>query len=73
MRAEDFHGSKSGRLLQTDRGYLAFVPNPLEPGLDFTLPLVRDLSEADRALSELAGRATVLPNPHLLIGPFVPA
>jgi len=33
--------------------------------------LVNRLSDADRALSELAGVARTLPNPHLLIGPFV--
>ncbi|MEW6267199.1 MAG: Fic family protein [Thermodesulfobacteriota bacterium] len=33
--------------------------------------MTRGLSEADRALSELAGLARTLPNPHLLIGPFI--
>lgn len=35
------------------------------------MPLVKALSEADRALSELAGTARRLPNPHLLIRPFM--
>jgi Fic family protein len=39
--------------------------------LKIDLRLVRALSEADRSLSELAGIARTLPNPHLLIGPFV--
>jgi Fic family protein len=30
-----------------------------------------DLSEADRALGELAGLGRVMPNPNLLIGPFI--
>jgi len=33
--------------------------------------LTRVLSQADRALSELAGLGQTMPNPHLLIGPFV--
>jgi len=67
----DFIDGKSGKLLHTDRGYLAYSPNPLEPGIDLSLPIVKDLSAADRALSELAGIARTLPNPHLLIGPFL--
>jgi Fic family protein len=33
--------------------------------------LARTLSETDRALSQLAGVGRTMPNPHLLIGPFV--
>ena len=33
--------------------------------------MVRTLSEADRALGELAGLGRTLSNPHLLIGPFM--
>ena len=33
--------------------------------------LVRRLSEADRSLGELAGLGRAIPNPHLLIGPFM--
>ena len=52
-------------------GYWAFVPAPLEPDLIFDRALVHTLSRADRALSELSGIARTLPNPHLLIRPFV--
>jgi len=52
-------------------GYWAFVPAPLEPDLSFDKALVNTLSRADRALSELSGIARTLPNPHLLIRPFV--
>lgn len=47
------------------------MPHPLPPSMDLTWELAGKLSEADRALSELSGRARNLPNPHLLIGPFV--
>jgi Fic family protein len=33
--------------------------------------LVRTLSDADRALGELAGLGRTMPNPHLLIAPFI--
>lgn len=47
------------------------MPNPLPPPLELTWDLVLENSQADRALSELAGVARTLPNPHLLISPFI--
>jgi len=43
----------------------------LEPKLKLGLETINALSSADRALSELAGIARTLPNPHLLIRPFM--
>jgi len=47
------------------------VPDPLPPGLSWTPELVRALSDADRMIGRLAGEGRRLPNPHLLIRPFV--
>lgn len=71
MQLADFTEDKSGRLIKSAKGYWAFVPNPLPPGLELSWDLVKRLSEADQALSELAGVARTLPNPHLLINPFI--
>jgi Fic family protein len=74
MDPDRFRRSPSGRLIQVGQGetrYWAFVPNPLPPDLVPGWELSRRLSEADRALSELAGVGRTMPNPHLLIGPFV--
>jgi len=71
MEPSDFTQNKHGRLTRGAHGYWAYVPNPLPPDIDLTMDLVRELSDADRSLSELAGIARTLPNPHLLIGPFV--
>ena len=71
MQPTDFTENKSGRVIKTPQGYWAFSPNPLPPSLPLSWDLVRQNSEADRALSELAGVARTLPNPHLLIGPFI--
>jgi hypothetical protein len=71
MNPADFTAEKNGRLLKTQQDYWAFLPNPLPPQLTLSWDLVNQLSEADRALSELAGTARTLPNPHLLIGPFI--
>ena len=59
------------RVWQSNPPYSAFVPNPLPPELDFDAELVRTLSEADRALGELAGLGRMMPNPNLLIQPFI--
>src|SRR5438132_12265667 len=51
--------------------YSAFVPEPLPPPLDWTPRLVRLLSDADRLIGRLAGEGGRLPNPHVLMRPFV--
>ncbi len=71
MDTSRFAKDSPGRLLRTPQGYVAFVPDPLPPAIAFDLELAARMSEADRALSELAGVARTLPNPHLLIGPFI--
>ena len=71
MNPQDFHKRSPGRVLRAPAGYWAFVPGPLPPTLPWTPELVTVLSEADRALGELAGLGRSLPNPHLLIRPLV--
>jgi Fic family protein len=60
-----------GRLVKSLQGAWTFVPNSLPPKLDWNEELAAILSAADRALGQLAGVGGGLPNPHLLIGPFV--
>lgn len=71
MNRKDFTTTASGHLLDTPQGYLAFVPNPLPPPVSFDMPLALALSKADAALSELSGLGSQLPNPHLLISPYI--
>lgn len=64
----------AGKTIRGGRGdsaYAAFLPHPLPPTLDLAPSLITILSQADRALGRLAGIGQSLPNPHLLIGPFV--
>ena len=51
--------------------YSAFVPAPLPPKLEWTPRLIRVLSDADRLIGKLAGEGGRLPNPHVLMRPFV--
>jgi Fic family protein len=66
-----FTAPGAGRLVRTPQGYWAFVPAPLPPKLDYDGAFVTLLSRADSALSELSGIGRILPNPHLLIAPWV--
>lgn len=52
-------------------GYYAFFPRPLPPELNWSAPLVQALSRADRALGELSGLSNAIPNPYLLVRPFI--
>ena len=71
MRKEDFVEPLLGELVASPQGVLAYVPPPLPPALNFDAGLVRALSGADARLSELSGMARQLPNPNLLIAPYM--
>ena len=60
-----------GQLLNCPGGYRAFVPAPLPPPLAWDERLAVRLSAADRAIGRLAGEGRRLPNPHLLMRPFL--
>lgn len=72
MNPEDFQENISGHLISIPEGGFAYVPNPLPPmNLTWNSGLIEVLSLADRALGELAGIGRSLPNPHLLVRPFL--
>jgi len=52
-------------------GGRAFVPDPLPPKLAWSAELVKAAIDAGHVLGRLAGEGGRLPNPHLLIRPFV--
>ena len=64
-------GQPHGRTVDCLGGYRAYVPAPLPPPMTWDANLTVDLSSADRAIGRLAGEGRRLPNPHLLIRPFV--
>ncbi len=71
MDPADFRTSKTGKVIRTPEGYHAFIPAMLPPKFEYDDALVLALSQADAALSELSGLGRLLPNPHLLIAPYV--
>lgn len=52
-------------------GFHTFLPNALPRELELASATVMLLSEADRALGRLAGAGRLLPNPHILVRPYV--
>lgn len=71
MDPKDFKSDRAGRVIKTLAGYWAFVPSPLPPELVYDSSLALLLSQADAAISELSGLGSYLPNPDLLIAPYV--
>ncbi|HEX4740157.1 MAG TPA: Fic/DOC family N-terminal domain-containing protein, partial [Caulobacteraceae bacterium] len=71
MNAEEFHDSPSGRTALTLDGVVAFVPNPLPPSELSLGGLVAQIARATQALGELSGIGRTLPNPYLLLRPFM--
>ena len=71
MNPSDFQPDAPGRIFRTRQGYWAFVPHPLPPSISWSEPLIAALSQADRAIGELSGLGHFLPNPRLLIHPFI--
>ena len=57
--------------MRSASGVLAFIPDPLPPAINIGASLLRSLSDADRLIGQLAGEGRTLPNPHLLMRPFV--
>jgi Fic family protein len=71
LHPKQFKKSAPGKLIRSPSGHWTFEPAPLPPAIKFDIGLVNQLSEADHALGELAGIGRMLPNPHLLIRPFL--
>jgi Fic family protein len=60
-----------GRWIKTLEGYRAYHPNPLPPVIEWTQSLAVALANASNLVGKLAGEGRRLPNPHVLIRPFV--
>lgn len=61
----------AGKIFKSPKGYNAYIPNPLPPTIHWNNQLVSTLSRADYLLGKLAREGSQLPNPHLLMRPFI--
>jgi Fic family protein len=71
VRPEHYTSDRFGTLERVDGGHLAYIPKPLTHDLDLDAATVRELSDAEAALGRLAGAGRLLPNPHLLVRPYL--
>ena len=71
MNPENFKNSPSGNCIKTAKGYWAFIPNPLPQPIEYDKKLILTLSQATHLLGELSGTGRLLPNPYLLINPYI--
>jgi Fic family protein len=73
MDAASFSSSAFGEARRTigPHGYVAYFPAPLPRALELPSRLVGLLADAEAALGRLAGVGQLLPDPHLLIRPYL--
>ncbi len=63
--------SPAGKVVRSPSGYTAFVPHALPPDIEWDNGVVSALSRANFLLGKLAREGNHLPNPHLLMRPFI--
>jgi len=68
-----FVAPSAGQVVKTPgrHGFYTFIPAPIPRNLTLDPQTVLSLSEADTALGRLAGAGRLLPNPHVLVEPYV--
>src|SRR5712691_7859702 len=69
-----YRSKRAGSVISVGRGdarYYAFHPAPVPRKLKLQTELVLALSEADQALGRLTSLGRLLPNPHILIRPYL--
>jgi Fic family protein len=71
MNRADFTERATGRLVPTIQNALAFVPDDLPPRQLDLGKLLPAVARAERAVGELNGIGGRLPNPYLLVRPFM--
>jgi len=71
MDVNDFKSNRAGKVIKTDRDYSVFIPHSLPPEIKYSTELINLLAEANRHLGNLNGVGVLLPNPNLLIVPYM--
>jgi Fic family protein len=70
MKPGDFHKA-SGKVIKIGADQYAFVPVPLPPKIEYDDRLALALSRADTALCALDALTRQLPEPSLIVGPYL--
>jgi Fic family protein len=69
----DYASTQFGRPRRTlgRHGYVAYFPAPIPRAIGLPVSTVRLLADAEASLGRLAGVGQLVPNPHLLIRPYL--
>lgn len=60
-----------GKMVRNKDGHLTFIPKSLPPQINYDESLTSLISEASIQLGNLSGIGKLMPNPHLLIKPYL--
>src|ERR687888_246793 len=71
MREESFAESARQYLRPLPGGMVSYHPPPSPTEIALTSHLINLLADANHALGDLDGTGRRLPNPHILIGPYL--
>jgi len=69
----DYASTQFGRPRRTPgrHGYVAYFPAPIPRAIELPASTIRLLADAEASLGRLAGVGQLVPNPHLLIRPYL--
>ncbi len=73
MNPADYDKTPFGSAERTagTHGYTAFFPQPIPRSLEISPTSMTKMADAEAALGRLAGAGRLLPNPQLLVGPYL--
>src|SRR5918996_4380882 len=73
MQLDEYTSTPFGEARRTlgRHGYVAYFPAPIPRTIDLPAATIRLLADAEAALGTLSGIGQLVPNPHLLIRPYL--
>ncbi|MHB8694227.1 MAG: Fic family protein [Solirubrobacteraceae bacterium] len=73
MQLDHYASTRFGEARRTvgRHGYVAYFPAPIPRAVELPTATIRRLSDAEAALGTLSGVGQLVPNPHLLIRPYL--
>lgn len=73
MQLDQYASTRFGEARRTPgrHGYVAYFPAPIPRTIELPASLIRLLADAEAALGTLSGVGQLLPNPYLLIRPYL--
>ena len=73
MELDDYASTPFGEARRTigRHGYVAYFPAPIPRAVELPAATIRLLADAEAALGTLSGVGQLVPNPHLLIRPYL--